>query len=129
MRPFILTLLGLGIEVLVAACGSNPVTTWSARIPSPDGKWIAVARTYQYSGPGNDYVDTRLSLHPAGKRGEETVLDYLDIGAEMTVIWTTPSHLRVTLHKDEQIDLQVVKFSSITITVVTPSDRSGVGDQ
>lgn len=125
MRLFVRALLFLGAGMLVAGCGSNPVTTWSAKFPSPDGKWVAIARTYQYSGPGNDYVDTRLSLHPAGGSREETVLDYLDIGTEMTVVWTTPSHLQVTLHKDEQIDLQVVKFSTITITLLTPGAGSG----
>jgi hypothetical protein len=129
MSSFFRTFLWLFVGLLAPGCGSNPVTTWSAQFQSPDGKWIAVARTYQYSGPGNDYVHTTLSLHQEGKGGEEPILDYLDTGDELTVLWTAPTHLRVTLHKDEQIDLLMVKFSTITITVVTPDVGPGVNHQ
>jgi hypothetical protein len=108
--------------VALSGCGANPVTTWSAQFPSPDGKWTAVARTYRYSGPGNDYVDTRLYLRSdyEGKK-EEMVLEYVDIGKEMSVVWTAPSHLQVTLRKHVDIDFETVIFSTVTITVRNPS--------
>lgn len=118
-------LLVLAVAVALSGCGSNPVITWSAQFPSPDGKWVAVARTYQYSGPGNDYVDTRLFLRGVGESRGQPILDYVDLGKEMSVMWVTPSHLQVTLHKHEEIDLEMVKFSTITITVRNPSVGAG----
>ncbi|MGH2345975.1 MAG: hypothetical protein ACRDG4_12160, partial [Chloroflexota bacterium] len=107
-------------------CGTNPVTTWSAQFPSPDGKWVAVARTYQYSGPGNNYIDTCLYLRSDYEhKKEEMVLDYVDTGKEMSVKWVSPSDLEVTLRKHVEIDLEMVIFSTVTITVRNPAVGGG----
>lgn len=119
-------LLLFTVAVVLSGCGENPVTTWSAQFPSPDGKWIAIARTYQYSGPGNAYVDTSLYLRSDYERKKERiVLDYPDIGKEMTVKWIAPSHLEVTLRKHVEIDFETVIFSTVTITVRNSSSGDG----
>lgn len=118
-------LLLCAVAVALSGCGTNPVTTWSAQFPSPDGKWVAVARTYQYSGPGNDYVDTCLYLRSDYEDKKEVmVLNYVGIGNEMSVKWTAPSRLEVALSKHVEIDFEAIIFSTVTITVRNPA----VGD-
>lgn len=119
-------LLLCAVAIALSGCGTNPVTTWSAQFPSPDGKWVAVARTYQYSGPGNDYVDTCLYLRSDyGDKKEVMVLNYVGIGDEMSVKWIVPSHLEVTLRKHVEIDFEAVIFSTVTITVRNPAVGGG----
>lgn len=121
------TLVVLAATVMLSGCGSNAVTTWTAHFPSPDGRWVAVARTYRYSGPGNDYVDTCLYLRSGyGDEKEVMVLSYAGIGSEMSVRWTAPSHLEVKLRKHVEIDFEAVIFSTVTITV---RNFSGEGSQ
>lgn len=119
-------LLLFTVAVVLSGCSENPVTIWSAQFPSPDGKWIAIARTYQYSGPGNAYVDTSLYLRSDYEhKKEQVVLDYPDIGKEMSVKWIAPSQLEVTLRKHVEIDLETVIFSTVTITVRNPDVGDG----
>jgi len=49
------------------------------------------------------------------------ILDYADVGQEMSVVWVTPSHLQVMLHRHEEIELETVIFSTIAITVNNPN--------
>lgn len=62
-------LLLLAVAIALSGCGENPVITWSAQFPSPDGKWVATARTYQYSGAGNAY-DEHCALRTRRPRGQ-----------------------------------------------------------
>lgn len=126
LQSFRPKLLFFAVAVTLSGCGTNPVTTWSAQFPSPDGKWVAVARTYQYSGPGNNYIDTCLYLRSDYEhKKEEMVLDYVDTGKEMSVKWVSPSDLEVTLRKHVEIDLEMVIFSTVTITVRNPAVGGG----
>jgi hypothetical protein len=38
-------------SVLLAGCDPGPKTVWSTKVVSPDGLWIAIARTDVWSGP------------------------------------------------------------------------------
>lgn len=119
-------LLAAAVATVLSGCGANPVTTWSAQFRSPGGNWVAVARTYQYSGPGNGYVDTRLYLRSDyGEKKEVMTLDYVGIGSEMSVRWTAPSHLQVTFRKHVEIDFEAIIFSTVTITVRNPPVGGG----
>lgn len=60
-----------------AALGcSDAVTTWSARSASPGGQWTAIAKSQQWTGPGNDYAATSVAIAPAGHpdRTREVIL-------------------------------------------------------
>lgn len=59
MRKAIALLL-FGVCVIGFGC-QNVATTWSAEALSPDGRWLALARSQQMGGPGQPMMQL-LSL-------------------------------------------------------------------
>jgi hypothetical protein len=115
-----------GILVLViSACAllfgcSNAVTIWSTESRSPDGQWRAIARTDQYSGPGNAALLTTVYLKAAKGRKDETQVLLLmqnerSIGLKMN--WSSPSHLEVTYKQPAEVEFQAIKCAGIDISV------------
>ena len=119
--------VGALICMLVGGCSPDRVTVWSTQARSPDGQWIATGRSDQYSGPGNAAIVSGVYLRRADGSGpEEAVLHYLDEfpagkgGIEMTLAWVTPTHLQVTFNRPPQLNLLVVKYAGIEISVRDP---------
>src|SRR5260370_33843110 len=61
-------LIAVGVCVLGVGC-QHVQTIWSAKVRSPDGHWVAIARTIQHFGPGTAGIETivylkRNSSHP-----------------------------------------------------------------
>jgi hypothetical protein len=127
-----MSLLTIAFCVLLCACG-GPTTTWSAEARSPDGYWLAAARSEQWSGPGNAYVATTVELKwLRGSQDPTEILSFTHQFATMNVKmdWITPKHLHVTYGESERrgdhvsLDFQVVKISGIDISVeYLPSDK------
>jgi hypothetical protein len=115
------TLTIIGICVLLSACRNNPTTIWSAEVLSPDGPWIAGARTDQYSGPGNAGLYTTVELRrTSGQKSpmEILLLDQQETGeVALKMNWLTPSHLEVEYTKHPRLDFQAVKCAGIDISV------------
>jgi hypothetical protein len=115
------TLIIVGVCVLLSACRDNPTTTWSAEAPSPDGRWIASARTDQYSGPGNAGLYTTVELRRTnGPKNpmEILVLDQQETGEiTLKMNWLTSSHLELAYTKHPSLDFQAVKCAGIDISV------------
>jgi hypothetical protein len=107
--------------VLLSACRGNPTTIWSAEARSPDGHWVASARTDQYSGPGNAGLYTAVQLRrTSGQKNpmEILLLDQQETGEiSLKMNWLTPSHLEVAYTKRPSLDFQVVKCAGIEISV------------
>ena len=108
---------------LLAGCGKDP-TIWSARSPSPDGNWLAVAHTAQYSGFGTNGVETIVEIKDLRRRlvleRSQRVLGFMSDGVYMglKMNWVTPSHLEVTFKDDPKVlYYQVVRTSGIEISV------------
>ena len=60
--------IALSIVLAVICClltSCSPSTVWKAELPSPDGRYVAVARTLQQGGPGNNWIVTSVSLEQA----------------------------------------------------------------
>jgi hypothetical protein len=112
IRAILLTVLGVG--VLAFGCGRpsiDDLTVWKAEVPSPDGAWIASARTIQNGGFGSASVDTGVELRRTGEASQSPVavlhfdgggpinrpyvLDDVANGGSITMKWLTPSHLEV----------------------------------
>jgi hypothetical protein len=109
----------IGACVLVPGC--NPETVWSAEAVSPDGYWVASARTDRYSGPGNAGLYTTVYLRRArGPKGptEILLLDQQETGPiTLKMNWLTPSHLEVAYTEHQNLDFQAVKCAGIDISV------------
>ena len=115
------SLITIAICVLLSGCRDNPTTTWSAEARSPDGHWVASARTDQYSGPGNAGLYTTVNLRrTSGQKNPMQILllDQQETGPiTLKMNWLTPSHLEVAYTKHPSLDFQVVKCAGIDISV------------
>jgi hypothetical protein len=128
-----ITISVLAMLIPLSGCGSNP-TVWRMDLPSPDGAWLATARTDQYGGFGSALVETAVSLRKLNgtvNRGKAfDVLEYPGGGrirkpytlseanaANLTMKWVTATHLDIACDGNLQPDLQVAKFGGIEITV------------
>jgi hypothetical protein len=112
----------LQITLLCAAAVSckNVATIWSTESPSPDGLWVATARTDQYSGPGNAAIASSVWLRRTkGRQDEINVFeaeqDTKSIG--LTLNWMSPTHLQITYKEPVNIDFQAIKCGLIDISV------------
>jgi hypothetical protein len=115
--------------LLATACSQRPPIVWSAEARSPDGQWVATARSDQFSGPGNAAIVSGVYLrHADGSGSEQPVLHFLDElppekgGIKMRVIWVAPTHLEVTFDRTPKLNLLVAKFSGIDISVRDPQN-------
>lgn len=113
------------ITACVLFCGCGPTTTWSGEACSSDGIWLAVARSEQWSGPGNTYDATTVHLKRLkGSRRPMEVLEFSHQYATMNLKmeWKTPTHLHVTYGESAtpgdhvSLDFQAVKCAGIEIS-------------
>jgi hypothetical protein len=110
--------------VLATLCmtllGCGPKTVWSTTAVSPDGKWIAGARAQMWSGPGIGTVGSSVYLLRArDSRDPRDVVGYLE-GAESPrpqIEWRSANDLVVRVPNPANLNLQVVKFADIRISV------------
>jgi hypothetical protein len=116
-----LLLLLIGVCVFAGGCEHNPVTTWSAEAKSPDGKWVAMVRSEQWSGPGNAFDATTVSLNQAGgTKPPVEIMEFEHNSARMDLkmTWMSSTHLDIEYGSNAQVDFQAVKaFGEIEITV------------
>jgi hypothetical protein len=127
----------------IAGCaslyGCGPTTTWSGETRSPDGRYLAVARSKQWSGPGNAYDATTVYLKwIKGSQPPTEVLEFSHQYATMNLKmeWKTPTHLHVTYGESAKpgdhvsLDFQAIKCAGIEISAqrvsgdTTDSQRS-----
>ena len=124
------------VAVLLTACKPtlDDLTVWRTKLASPDGQWIASARTIQNGGFGSAYVSTDVYL---GQKGDATdpqlILDFdcsgpvphpyvLDNTAnrggtiDLEMHWASARHLAITYRSSPTIDFQVVKYQGVEIT-------------
>jgi hypothetical protein len=136
-----ISLIIIGLCVLGAGCQGVP-TIWEAEVRSPDGLWIASARTIQNGGFGSASIDTIVYLKwTKDSKPPQEVLRFachgpaprpyvLDNNATaggtigLAMKWVTPSHLEVTYDKHPDLYFQVVKIAGIDISVQDLSEGS-----
>lgn len=120
-----ISLVVLGICCLGASCG-NVATTWSAEARSPDGLWLATARSEQVGGGGAAYNGTSVFLKRINSSQPPTqVLGFSHAYATMNLKmeWITPTHLEVSYGPSARagdhvnLGFQVVKYGGIDISV------------
>jgi len=110
---------------LLGAC-QDVATTWSAEARSPDGLWLATARSQQWGGPGTAYDATTVYLKwIRGAQPPTQVLGFSHQYATMDLRmkWITPTHLEVTYGPSAKpgdhvsLDFQAVKCGGVDISV------------
>ena len=113
---------------LLAGCRDEGTTIWSKEARSPDGYWLATARTKQWSGPGTAYVATSVYLKRTnGPKDEIEVLEFSHEDTPrmyLAMDWVTPKHLDVTYGSRATIDFQAIKCSGIDITARDVSNET-----
>jgi hypothetical protein len=114
----------LGACILGLSSCSSQDTIWTTEAPAPDGRWVATASTVEISGFGTGDIETDVFLKWAkGSKGSEHILGFVHdprsasktINLSMT--WVTPSHLDVTYDGHPTVDLQVVKYGDVDISL------------
>jgi hypothetical protein len=138
------TFLVLLLEVCLLSVACQDVAiTWSAEAISPDGKWLATARSQQWGGPGTAYDATTVYLKPIDNSQPVTpVLTFSHQYATMKLkmVWLNPKHFDVTYGPSDRpgdhakLDFQVAQHSGIEISVQDLSAHTGrvaesVGEQ
>jgi hypothetical protein len=112
-----------GLCVALFACG--PKTEWSTKMASPDGRWVAGARTQTWSGPGIGTAATSVYLARARDLQNATdVIGYFEgvASPHPQLRWITSSNLVVEVPDPNNLNLQVVKFADVRITVAPITD-------
>ena len=123
------------VAAFVLLCGCGPTTTWTAEAQSPDGHWLATARSEQSGGPGNAYDATVVYLKwLKGSQPPTQVLLFSHQYATMKLKmeWVTPTHLNVKYGErgpgdHVNLDFQVIKCAGIDISVQHVSDEAIAG--
>src|ERR1700761_966897 len=112
-RDLVWLVLSLCAYALMPGCRDEGAISWSKEVRSPDGQWLAIARTRQWSGPGTAYVATTVELKKFGSsRRAIEILDFRheEAGRMYLVLkWLTPKHLDVTYDSGAQLTFQAVK--------------------
>jgi hypothetical protein len=118
-----------GLLIVIASCflqiGCRAVQTiWSAEAPSPDGYWLATAKTEQHAGYGTAGIVTKIYLKRTnGSYPPIEILEFFhdprdsSTTINLSMNWTGPSHLNVKYNGRASIDLQTVKFAGVDISV------------
>lgn len=105
--------------IFVPGCKSDVATISSKESRSPDGLWLAIARTDQHGGPGTAGVITTVTLKPVD--GTKVPIEVLQLSqnsafVDLKMNWPTSSHLEVTLTKPVSIDFLAIKCAGIDIS-------------
>jgi hypothetical protein len=119
-----LSILLVGLSILVSSCWQDAQTIWSVDVRSPDGLWIASGRTDQHGGPGTAGVQTAVYLTRVNSSDpKEAILVFFNgppgstSAITLQIHWLTPAHLEVTFSGHPNLDVQVVKYAGIEISV------------
>jgi hypothetical protein len=135
--PSTTLLIIIGVCVVWCSC-KDQKTIWTAEALSPDGYRVATASTIQHGGPGNGGLYTDVNLKRTNdSRPPDEILGFDENNATMaqaailnlTMTWTTPSHLNVTYNgRVTTLYFQVTKVDGVDISVTDLSKETNNTD-
>jgi hypothetical protein len=124
-RSILLVIVGVCV-LGSGGCGDGE-TTWTAQARSPDGNWLASARTVENGGFGTGAAQTIVYLKQTNVSSPpEAILSFFHDASpasqpggtiHLTMRWETPSRLEVTYDGHANLSFQVVKYGGIDISV------------
>ena len=115
-------------------CQDRDPTVWKKDLRSPDGAWVATARTRQWGGFGSAWVETTVSIqkidgtvnhgkpfdvfsYPGGGKIPKTyVLSDENLDPDLQMVWLAPTHLKITHQSAIDPDLAVIRLSNLDIS-------------
>jgi hypothetical protein len=116
--------MAAGICFLGAFGCAGEDTIWATEASSPDGRWLARARTVETSGFGTGDIETDVYLKwTKGSKPPKAILGFIhdpksqSKTIDLSMKWVTPSHLEVTYNGHASVDLQVVKYGDVSISL------------
>jgi len=114
--------------------GCHDPTVWKKDVRSPDGAWVAIARTKQWGGFGSAWIETTVSIQKldgtvnrgkpfdvlsypsSGPIAKAYVLSIENADPDLKMTWATPLHLEIAHRTPIDPDLAVVRFADVTIS-------------
>jgi len=122
-RSKTLGLLCLLFCLLATGCEQKPV--WSTQVASPDGKWVASARTTVTGGFGTGDIMTNVFLTwNSGSKSSFEIMKFDKSNPDLTITWASPSHLDIGYNGNAEIWLQVVRYGKVDIALHNQSKGS-----
>jgi hypothetical protein len=115
----------------VCACKSTQIV-WSAEAASPDGKFVANARTSANSGFGIDGIPATF-VYLNWATGSQKPMEIMEFANEsdpsnvgkVVIKWLSPRHLEITYDKaGQEIEFQAVRLADVCISVRDSSNSS-----
>jgi len=98
--------------LLIYGCQGDVSTIWSKEARSPDGRWIAIARTIEHGGPGMAGIETYVSMQSTLTSSSSIrILEFSQDSKSLGLImnWETPWQLNVTYTAPAEVNFQAVK--------------------
>ena len=127
----VLSIFAIGTVLFVFGCRKGADTIWKAEARSPNGQWLAIAKTDQRSGFGTDGATTAVYLRPVnGSRPSVQILSFSQNEHAQTSLidlklkWVDATHLDVSYKEQPNLDFQAVKYAGIDISVRDLSDST-----
>jgi hypothetical protein len=113
--------------------GGYDPTVWKKDFRSPDGAWVATARTDQWGGFGSAWIETTVSVrklngtvnhgkpfdifsYPGGMVPKTYVLSDENADQDLQVTWLSPTHLQVDHRSAIDPDLEVIRLTNLDIS-------------
>jgi hypothetical protein len=132
VRRFLRIAACLCVSMCLLGCSKDVV--WHHEVPSPDGRWSAVAETHQTGGWGSGYGWTTVSLkylkgdakdkpfailqYPSdGSSTKAYVLSNENADVFLTIHWTDGNHLELIYTGGTEPDLEVAKYATVNINI------------
>lgn len=119
----------------VSACGcKNTQTVWSTKAVSPDGKFVATARTSANSGFGIDGIPATF-VYLNWATGSQKPMEIMEFANEsvpsnigkVEIKWISPRHVEIAYSAGQDIEFQAVRFDDVCISLRDVSNISSAG--
>ena len=130
-RKDLLCLFLLAYCGLTAGCSQQKETLWSSDARSPDGHWLAEARTNDFSGPGTAAVYSVVNLRRTDSSfPPETILAFGENPVELQrpeMKWQSSGELDIVFTREPHLDTQVARYAGVDIVVRVVPTKNVLG--
>jgi hypothetical protein len=110
---------------ILIGCQQDVAVIWSAKVESPDGKWLAVAETEQHGGPGTAGIVTEVRLRRETASASDILILELFHNEDsikpidLRMNWRDRSHLQISYTTNANVDFEAIKCcGTIQISLV-----------